>query len=357
MSEWLDREYVAKVAPYLEKAKITSTGLQARCPSCGDSRRNQYKRRFGIMVERDGAYCHCFNCDYSNSLGGFLREFFPDLYASYAKAAFLEKGGASSSTRKVSQTRLSKRKSALFNEASADEVSSKSRSIIRPVSEGDVALSYVRSRRVRESLIPEIFVTPSYKSLLEAVRYDTVNNKVPDDCRVVVPLTKKDRSFGGFLGRVITDPKLKGQDSLRYSKNTFDDESIWIPKDLDETKPILVFEGLFDAAMFPNAVAVLSSNLQTARAFFPDAELIYVPDNEPDKPEIMTKLKRLIKTDTRAKVFIPNKQLGSKDLNHEVVDRGVALEDVEQMLQTRAFSFPRSLLEFNLWTNGAFVNA
>jgi hypothetical protein len=359
MSEWLDSIFIAKVMPYLDKAKPTANGVQARCPSCGDSQKNQYKRRFGILKSPDGAYCHCFNCDYSNTFSGFLKEFFPDLYSEYIKEIFLEKGGQSQTQPKktVSKTRLSKQKNALFTESSADEVHEKKSGLLKSLKSDNKALVYIKSRKIRDSLLKEIFVTDDYNQLLSAVRYDTEKNKVPSDKRIVIPLTKKDKSFGGFIGRVITDPKFKDKDSLRYSKNTFSDEAIWIPKDIDTSKPIWVFEGFFDAALFENSIAVLSSNLQLARDFFPESELVYFPDNEPDKTEIMTKLKRLIKKDTKAKFFIPNKELSSKDISHEVVDVGRDIDDVYEYLKSRIFSYPRNSLEFNIWTNGNYLNA
>lgn len=355
MSASIDRTYISKIAPYLDRSQVTSTGLSARCPSCGDSKRSKTKRRFGIVVDEDGTYCNCFNCDYSNTFRGFLKEFFPDLYTQYQKETFLERKDFSSKS-KPSATRLSKRKAALFHEKSADEVHERNSSLLMSINHDKSALEYIKSRKIRETLLTEIFVTESYKKLLEAVKYDCEKNKVPDDKRIVVPLTKADGSFGGFIGRVITDPNKKQLDALRYSKNTFDEESIWIPKSLDKSMPIYVFEGFFDAALFPNSIAVLSSNLQLARKFFPDAQLIYVSDNEPENEDVMKKLKKLIRHDTRSKFFIPDSQMKGKDFNHEVVDLGFSVEYMFNYIQQRTFSFPRSALEFNLWTRGAYIN-
>jgi hypothetical protein len=345
MSKIYDKSYIASVLPHLEQAKMTSTGLVARCPVCGDSKKNKYKKRFGIVMSEEGTFCNCFNCGYTSSLQGFLKQFFPALHSEYIKEGFIKKDRSS----EVSTTRLSRAKVSLFKEKETTDKVYSNTSLLLKLSANRNAEQYVHSRKVLVDYIPEIFVTNDYRSLLSSVGYDVESNSVPSDTRIVLPLTNPEGKFGGFVGRTVTDPNKKQNDVLRYSKNTFDDESIWIPRSIDRSQPIYVFEGVFDAMLVKNSIAVLSSNLGLARKFFKNEKLIFCPDNEPENTAIVKKVRSIITTDNNSKTFIPNFLMTRKDISSWVVDDGADVSELQDYINSRSFSYPRSLLEFNLW--------
>lgn len=348
MSNVYDKSYIASVFPHLEQAKMTSTGLVARCPVCGDSKKNKYKKRFGIVMSESGTFCNCFNCGYSSSLQGFLKQFFPALHSEYVKDGFLKRDKV---TTQSSTTRLSRARVSLFKEKESTENVYNKTSLLLKLSANRNAELYVNTRNVLDVYKPEIFVTNDYRSLLSSVGYDVENNNVPSDTRIVLPLTTPDKKFGGFVGRTVTDPNKKYQDVLRYSKNTFDDESIWIPRTIDLKKDIYVFEGVFDAMLVENSVAVLSSNLGLARKFFPTERLIFCPDNEPDNLSIVKKVRAIITSDRNSKVLIPNHLMTRKDLSSWVVDDHFPVDELMNYIDSRSFAYPRSLLEYNLWVS------
>ena len=60
------------------------------CEVCGDSKVNRRKARFGIAEKGDGFVVHCFNCGYSNSLLGYLKDFHPQLYSKLSINNFVQ---------------------------------------------------------------------------------------------------------------------------------------------------------------------------------------------------------------------------------------------------------------------------
>ena len=60
------------------------------CDVCGDSRINPRKARFGIAKKDNVWVCHCFNCGYSNTFIGYIKDFHPSIYERYNAEKFLE---------------------------------------------------------------------------------------------------------------------------------------------------------------------------------------------------------------------------------------------------------------------------
>lgn len=61
---------------------------QFSCEVCGDSKVNRHKARFGISKKSSMWVCHCFNCNYSNTLSSYLKHFHPNLYERYVMDTF-----------------------------------------------------------------------------------------------------------------------------------------------------------------------------------------------------------------------------------------------------------------------------
>ena len=64
------------------------------CLVCGDSRTNKRKARFGVALKDGGYVCHCFNCGYSNTFIGYLRDFHPNIYERVTVDSFINSAPA-----------------------------------------------------------------------------------------------------------------------------------------------------------------------------------------------------------------------------------------------------------------------
>lgn len=60
------------------------------CEVCGDSQINKRKARFGVAIKDNVFVCHCFNCGYSNTLAGYLKDFHPSHYEKFTIDKFIK---------------------------------------------------------------------------------------------------------------------------------------------------------------------------------------------------------------------------------------------------------------------------
>ncbi|AZV01084.1 DNA primase subunit [Escherichia phage vB_EcoM_005] len=81
---FVDREFALRAFQTLPKFRqVTGSDfkLNARCPICGDSQKDEHKARFWAYPVNDGGIMlHCFNCDASLGIKKYLYEYEPDLY-------------------------------------------------------------------------------------------------------------------------------------------------------------------------------------------------------------------------------------------------------------------------------------
>ena len=77
-SIYIDVKYINLISTSLERFKQNHTNLwNFRCPICGDSEKNQNKRR-GFIYEKSNKYFYrCHNCDYGTTFNKFLEKVNP----------------------------------------------------------------------------------------------------------------------------------------------------------------------------------------------------------------------------------------------------------------------------------------
>ncbi len=62
------------------KGEPTGNVYYARCPVCGDSNSNKYKKRMYLLKKNNSWLVFCHNCNYASSLLKFAKDFFPSNY-------------------------------------------------------------------------------------------------------------------------------------------------------------------------------------------------------------------------------------------------------------------------------------
>lgn len=60
------------------------------CLVCGDSQMNSRKARFGVAKKNGVWVCNCFNCGYSNTFMGYLKDYHTNLYDRATVNSFLQ---------------------------------------------------------------------------------------------------------------------------------------------------------------------------------------------------------------------------------------------------------------------------
>ena len=84
MPLYIDTKYINLVSPRLERFHWKKTSLAVcRCPVCGDSSKTKSKVRFYFYEKGGEFFVRCHNCDYSTTLGGFLKRMDGNLHRQY----------------------------------------------------------------------------------------------------------------------------------------------------------------------------------------------------------------------------------------------------------------------------------
>ena len=67
----------------IKPKKIQHSKINLRCPICGDSQKNKGKSRGWFLLDKDVPIYHCFNCEFTSNMYGFLNEINPSLAKKY----------------------------------------------------------------------------------------------------------------------------------------------------------------------------------------------------------------------------------------------------------------------------------
>ena len=327
---WLDRKYAGLVKSSLQLPKDVGSSINFRCPYCGDSEKNKYKRRGYLIQGKDNFYYYCHNCNAHRSMSDFLKEQSPALHREYVLEILAE--------RKKDEPAAPVPKPEAPKTAPAAHAVACSPSVLTlPVDHA--APAYLRKRKIPASRWGSIFYTESWA--------DDVNATLPRKMHwrhngrpALVFVARKDGVVQGAQARF-----LDGDENSRYvTANFFPEEPlIWGIDDIDRSKRVYVMEGIFDAISIGNAVACLGTHVsQEALDAIPRPVL--VPDNEPRNETVMRNLSKHIDAGREVVVWSPGCRW--KDVN-KMLEEGL---DVESILAERTMSGIPARLAFSLYT-------
>jgi hypothetical protein len=335
---FIDQKYMHIVAQRLDLPKqVSAYEIKARCPSCGDSQKNRYKRRFSITVKSDGAVCGCFNCNFAAPLGLFLKTYFPEIYNDYKMELYREKKLWESGDQQLSsKTQGPVKQKTLF---APDPVKI---SLALPISHSVIAKEYLDGRCVPEERRESSFVwVPEFKPFVDKITGKDSESSM--ESRMVIPLRSHDGVLTGIQSRSF-DPNA----TLRYETHKVTENSVlaWVPKWISYDSPVIVTEGVFDAISVRNGAAKMGTNL--TKLPLPTERVIYAWDNEPGNEFVVKMMERGIKEGFR--VFLPDWHY--KDLNQAKCD-GYSVDDIQEEIESKSYRGPRALLELQKWKKGA----
>ena len=110
---------------------------------------------------------------------------------------------------------------------------------------------------------------------------------------------------------------------------------------IDDTKPIYITEGPFDATFIKNSVAMAGSDIDCRT--FGWSDYIWVYDNEPRNREIVNRIAKSI--DGGGTVVIWPKNIQQKDIN----DMYLAGHNVQNVVESNSYTGLEATLKLNDW--------
>lgn len=334
----IDRKYIGLLSNRLERFTRKSDRLyNCRCPLCGDSKTNKIKTR-GYFHEKKGRmlyYCH--NCGASMTLGSFLMNIDPNLYAEYAQELFIEKNGVSGvQTFTPDITKFS-------NPVVQRNIELSRLKKISSLEPNHPAKLYVSKRQIPSETHYKLFYAPRFK--------EWVNSIIPekfatgsDEPRLVLPFLDKSRKCFGFQGRAL------GPSNMRYITIMLDDTrpKVFGLDTVDMSKKTYITEGPIDSLFLPNAIAMAGADVHTSWIEEKHRDnLVFVYDNEPRNIDIIKRVKKAIGSGFKVVVWPPD--IIEKDINDMVLS-GKSLTMLKDVIDSNTHSGLAAEFALSQWS-------
>ena len=316
---YIDQEFAERaLSKCLRFKKIpgSSFKLQMRCPICGDSKKDEFKARFWAKEYEDTVMLKCFNCEYSNSLSGYLKNEEPELYREF----LLEKRKSSFNTTQTKKVDEVKEEKAII------EFLPYSRRL-DTLDKNSKLIEYIRKRKIPERHYDKIYFTKEWQKLVNHINPNTFR-KEKDEMRLVIPIFNADSQIESLQGRaLVKDATIKYMTIKAYEGAS----KIYGMERINENNPVIVMEGPLDSLFIDNAIAITGGSLDLNTVPFKDNR-IWALDNEPRHPDTLKRMKKLI--DAREKVvFWDNLKYDGKDINEMIINGATSEYLLEYILQ------------------------
>lgn len=298
---------------------------RGRCVACGDSKKNQSKKRLYLYLSSKAPHVHCFNCGYSNNAVGFFREYFPNQLRAVIKdgrTLFRKKNEDEELKKKVEDSKWKINRARFFTMCCVGLDAKTDSLLIRSVQKQ--AKNFCVTKGIPKKYLGEFFVC------FEDSVYHTFTG------RLIVPFYDDLGQIYHFQARNLYPTGDK------YLTGRLTDLGIpviyrWFT--VDRSKPIFVTEGLLDCLFLDNGVSLCGAAKFSSPAILfltgqGISDIIFVMDNDTTG---LGKMKGLLKKGVRC--FIPPKEFQEcRDLGEYSVKSGVVGEKLSEWILTNSFS-------------------
>ena len=324
---FIDQQYINLVSPRLSLFKKKKADLfNFRCPYCGASQKRKNKARGYIFKIKNDYLYKCHNCGVGRTFANFLKDQDTLLHDQYVMEKF--KDGKTGKGTTVPNPKFNF-KTPVFkkNGINLDKVSE--------LNTSHPARIYLQDRQIKN--LDLFYYCPKFKAWTNEQK-KTFDSLRGDDSRIIIPFRDRDGTMFGYQGRSLAKTA-----TLRYITVMLDDDKpkIFGLDRIDDTKPIYITEGPFDATFIRNSVAMAGAEVDMRT--FGWSNYIWVYDNEPRNKQIVDRIAKSI--DGGGKVVIWPKNIQQKDIN----DMFLGGHDVQSVVESNSYSGLEATLKLNDW--------
>ena len=326
-STYIDVKYINLISTSLERFKQNHTNLwNFRCPICGDSEKNQNKRR-GFIYEKSNKYFYrCHNCDYGTTFNKFLEKVNPVLHKEYITERYKEKQSESKAI-------IPK-----FNFTPKFNHVLQGLSTIDSLFDKHPAKFYLRKRKIPENYFRKLYFCTKFKEWTNKIIPNKFRSLKQDTPRLVIPFFDEKNNIIGYQGRSF-DPK----DQCKYITIKLEgvENLIFGQERIDINKKQYCVEGPLDSLFLPNCLASAGLNFKGVKL-----SNVIVLDNERRNVQIVDALKKLIINGYS--VCIWPDSVKEKDIN-EMIISGKTTDDIVEIIDNNTYSGLQANFQLSQW--------
>ena len=326
-STYIDVKYINLISTSLERFKQNHTNLwNFRCPICGDSEKNQNKRR-GFIYEKSNKYFYrCHNCDYGTTFNKFLEKVNPVLHKEYITERYKEK-------QSEAKTIIPK-----FNFTPKFNHVLQGLSTIDSLFDKHPAKFYLRNRKIPEKYFSKLYFCTKFKEWTNKIIPNKFRSLKQDTPRLVIPFFDEKNNIIGYQGRSF-DPK----DQCKYITIKLEgvENLIFGQERIDINKKQYCVEGPLDSLFLPNCLAIAGLNFKGVKL-----SNVIVLDNERRNVQIVDALKKLITNGYS--VCIWPESVKEKDIN-EMIISGKNTDDIVEIIDNNTYSGLQANFQLSQW--------
>lgn len=286
----------------------SDTDIQCRCPICGDSKKSKSKARLHLYLRNGESRVNCFNeCAVHNrTMYGFLRDYYPSLLPNYRQETFKDR---------MEELKLDSMDLlgdfALPDPIQATETPKVLFDLSKYLDRSDKAYDYVESRGLEWD--------PSLGSIYLAKDNLTIDGKFyPIKDYLIIPFYCNGKMFG-FYSRSLTEHRF-----YTYMPSGNTDWKMWNYFNVDMSKTIYIFEGIFDALAaynsgITNVIACCGATPPLDR--LKDMDIVLCLDND------QTGKKNAVKFLKQGYKCLCYNDIAQKDMN-DILKAGIDVENL-----------------------------
>lgn len=282
----------------------TPTDITVRCPICGDSKKSRNKARMHLYMRNGKALVNCFNeCSCTNkTVYKFLKDYYPNLLENYKQETF--------------GNRIKEIKELDFSGGVGFELTEEPEN--KPQTLFDLSQYFEKSERVYDYIESRgLDWSPALGEVYLGKKI-TLNGKFYNiDDFIVIPLYCGDKWYG-FYSRSMKEH--------RFQTFIIDEGfKLWNFYNIDKSKTVYVFEGIFDALSvynsgITNVVACLGAT--PPLSLLAGLDVVFCLDN--DRTGYLNSIKYLKRG---FKVLCYPENIKEKDMN-DILKTGVDIKDL-----------------------------
>ncbi len=334
MSVYLDALFLSKISFKLPQLTKKSEYLwNFRCPICGDSKKNSYKKRGYIYRRKTDLGFQCHNCGASFSFGKLLKTIDPLVYKEYSLELFKESKG---------EEFHFESSPVIKKEATQERVIKLPK--ISELPNHHIAKKYCVDRKIPKKFFNDLYFANDFKLFVDELIPNHGKQLYSNDLRLIIPIYSRKNILQGVLGRALGKSKTKYISLLveETASKTFGLDHV------NFDKKVYVLEGPLDSLFLENAIALSDATLYRAPVIVPElSEYVIIYDNERKNPQIVKNMEKTIELNLPIFIWL-NEWSECKDIN-DLILKGYNSSEIQNLIDKNTFTGIKAKMEMLRW--------